>query len=39
MYGYRLPIPRDNTIFLQTFVSYTLFRYYEGLKTETNIYY
>ena len=35
MYGYRLPIPiRDNTIFLQTFVSYTLFRYYEGLKTE-----
>ena len=35
MYGYRLPIPlRDNTIFLQTFISYTLFRYYEGLKTE-----
>ena len=35
MYGYRLPIPiRDNTIFLQTFVSYTLFRYFEGLKTE-----
>ena len=35
MYGYRLPIPiRDNTIFLQTFVSYKLFRYFEGLKTE-----
>jgi len=35
MYGYRFPIKfRDNTINLQTFVSYTLFRYYEGLKTE-----
>ena len=36
MYGYRLPIQiRDNTLNLQTFVSYTIFRYYEGLKTET----
>ena len=35
MYGYRLPIPiRDNQINLQTFVSYTIFRYFEGLKTE-----
>ena len=35
MYGYRLPIPfRDNQINLQTFISYTIFRYYEGLKTE-----
>ena len=35
MYGYRFPIQiRDNTINLQTFVSYTIFRYYEGLKTE-----
>ena len=36
MYGYRLPIQlRDNQINLQTFISYTFFRYYEGLKTET----
>ena len=36
MYGYRLPIQiRDNTLNLQTFISYTFFRYYEGLKTET----
>jgi hypothetical protein len=35
MYGYRFPIQiRDNTINLQTFVSYTIFRYFEGLKTE-----
>jgi hypothetical protein len=35
MYGYRLPIQlRENTINLQTFVSYTLFRYFEGLKTK-----
>ena len=35
MYGYRYPIQfRDNKINLQTFVSYTLFRYFEGLKTE-----
>ena len=35
MYGYRLPIQiRDNTLNLQTFISYTFFRYYEGLKTE-----
>jgi hypothetical protein len=35
MYGYKYPIQfRDNTINLQTFVSYTIFRYYEGLKTE-----
>ena len=35
MYGYRYPIQfRDNQINLQTFVSYTLFRYFEGLKTE-----
>ena len=35
MYGYRFPIQfRDNQINLQTFVSYTLFRYFEGLKTE-----
>ena len=35
MYGYRLPLQvRDNTINLQTFVSYTLFRYFEGLKTK-----
>ena len=37
MYGYRLPIQlrNNNQINLQTFISYTLFRYYEGLKTET----
>ena len=35
MYGYRYPIQmRNNTLNLQTFVSYTIFRYYEGLKTE-----
>jgi len=35
MYGYRYPIKmRNNTLNLQTFVSYTIFRYYEGLKTE-----
>ena len=35
MYGYRFPIQiRDNTINLQTLVSYTIFRYFEGLKTE-----
>ena len=35
MYGYRYPIKiKDTTVNLQTFVSYTLFRYYEGLKTE-----
>ena len=35
MYGYRYPIKmKNNTLNLQTFVSYTLFRYYEGLKTE-----
>mgnify|MGYP003682176151 FL=1 len=35
MYGYRYPIKmKNNTINLQTFVSYTIFRYYEGLKTE-----
>lgn len=35
MYGYRYPIKiRDTNINLQTFVSYTIFRYFEGLKTE-----
>ena len=35
MYGYRYPIKmKNNTLNLQTFVSYTIFRYYEGLKTE-----
>ena len=36
MYGYRFPIKlrNGNQINLQTFVSYTLFRYFEGLKTE-----
>ena len=35
MYGYRYPIKiKDTTINLQTFVSYTIFRYFEGLKTE-----
>ncbi len=36
MYGYRLPIQlrNNNQINLQTFISYTFFRYYEGLKTE-----
>ena len=35
MYGYRYPIKmKNNTLNLQTFLSYTIFRYYEGLKTE-----
>lgn len=36
MYGYRYPIKfNKNSLNLQTFVSYTIFRYYEGLKTDT----
>ena len=36
MYGVRYMIPINNTnLVLQTFVSYTLFRYFEGLKSET----
>ena len=36
MYGYRYPIElkNDNTLNLQAFVSYTLFRYFEGFKVD-----
>ena len=38
MYGYRLPIPfRDNQINLQTFISYTFFRYW-GFKNRKQIF-
>jgi len=36
MYGYRYPIElkNNNTLNLQAFMSYTLFRYYEGFKVD-----
>lgn len=36
MYGYRYPIylKNENTLNLQTFVSYTIFRYFEGFKED-----
>ena len=36
MYGFQTRVPiRDTDLVLQTFVSYTVFRYFEGLNQET----